>query len=85
VQIRLNESELSLAFAMGGYKFDKGREVLNQNILSWLGQRPAPVTVTQSRQYHKNDNAHAEQKNRPTSGSVWGGGASRSCVWSGID
>lgn len=63
IQIRLNESELSLPFAMLGYDSDNGGEVLNQSILRWLGQRPAPVTVTRSRPYHKNDNAHVEQKN----------------------
>lgn len=63
IQIRLNESELSLPFAMLGYDSDNGGEVLNQSILRWLGQRPSPVTVTRSRPYHKNDNAHVEQKN----------------------
>ena len=63
IQMRLNESELSLPFAMLGYDSDNGGEVLNQSILRWLQQRPAPVSVTRSRPYHKNDNAHVEQKN----------------------
>lgn len=63
IQIRLNESESSLPFPMLGYDSDNGGEVLNQSILRWLQQRPAPVSVTRSRPYHKNDNAHVEQKN----------------------
>ena len=63
IQTRLNESELSLPFPMPGYDSDNGSEVPNQSILRWLGQRPSPVTATRSRPYHKNDNAHVEQKN----------------------
>ena len=48
---------------MPGYDSDNGSEVPNQSILRWLGQRPSPVTATRSRPYHKNDNAHVEQKN----------------------
>src|ERR1017187_3852812 len=29
----------------------------------WTGQRPQPVLFTRSRPYHKNDNAHVEQRN----------------------
>ena len=63
IQERLNESEQSLPFAMLGYDSDNGGEVLNQSVLRWLQQRPNPVIMTRSRPYHKNDNAHVEQKN----------------------
>jgi hypothetical protein len=60
---RLRESEASLPFALRGYDSDNGGEVLNGAILKWLRERPAPVEVTRSRPYRKNDNAHVEQKN----------------------
>lgn len=56
--------EGQLPFAVRGADSDNGSEFLNHHLLAhWSGRDPA-VEVTRSRPYHKNDNAHVEQKNR---------------------
>lgn len=42
---------------------DCGTEFLNYSMVSYLQNRPRPVTMSRSRPYHKNDSAHVEQKN----------------------
>jgi len=42
---------------------DNGSEFLNHHLWGYLAQRRAPVEFTRSRPYHKDDNAHVEQKN----------------------
>jgi len=59
----LQQCEESLPFAMVGYDSDNGGEVLNTTVGRWLKERERPVEQTRSRPYHKNDNAHVEQKN----------------------
>jgi hypothetical protein len=55
--------EEKLPFAILGFDFDNGSEWLNWTLIKYLQVRPKPVRVTRSRPYHKDDNAHVEQKN----------------------
>jgi len=55
--------EQGLPFAVLGFDFDNGSEWLNWTLIKYLQVRPKPVRVTRSRPYHKDDNAHVEQKN----------------------
>jgi hypothetical protein len=55
--------EKSLPFALLGFDCDNGSEFLNYHLWGYLAQRQWPVESTRSRPYHKNDNAHVEQKN----------------------
>jgi hypothetical protein len=64
VHERLREIESTLPFALVGFDTDNGPEMINEAVLSYLRKRGTPVEVTRSRPYHKNDNAHVEQKNR---------------------
>jgi hypothetical protein len=60
---QLADVEQSLPFALLGVDSDNGSEFLNWHLLRHWQQRQRPVTVTRSRPYHKDDNAHVEQKN----------------------
>ena len=53
----------SLPFALLGSDCDNGSEFLNWTLVRHFQQRPNPVKFTPSRPYHKDDNAHVEQKN----------------------
>jgi hypothetical protein len=55
--------EKSLPFALLGFDCDNGSEFLNHHLWAYMAQRSSPVEFTRSRPYHKNDNAHVEQKN----------------------
>jgi hypothetical protein len=55
--------EQKLPFELLGFDCDNGGEFLNYHLLSDLQARNKPVQFTRSRPYHKNDNAHVEQKN----------------------
>ena len=55
--------EARLPFALRGFDFDNGGEWLNWHLIRHLQNRRQPVAVTRSRPYHKDDNAHVEQKN----------------------
>jgi hypothetical protein len=59
----LQDMEANLPFALLGLDSDNGGEFLNHHVLKWLQKRPAPVFMTRSRPYKKDDNAHVEQKN----------------------
>jgi hypothetical protein len=54
--------ERGLAFALLGFDCDNGSEFLNHHLVRYFAQRPKVVAFTRSRPYHKNDNAHVEQK-----------------------
>ena len=60
---RTRQVEESLPFALLGFDFDNGSEWLNWSLLRYLQHRPQPIRLTRSRPYHKDDNAHVEQKN----------------------
>lgn len=55
--------EASLPFELLGFDCDNGSEFLNYHLLRYFQDRPKAVNFTRSRPYHKNDNAHVEQKN----------------------
>ena len=55
--------EKTLPFPVLGFDFDNGSEWLNWTLIKYLQVRPKPIRVTRSRPYHKDDNAHVEQKN----------------------
>lgn len=55
--------ENHLPFPLLGMDFDNGSEWLNWHLVRYLQERVAPVKLTRSRPYHKDDNAHVEQKN----------------------
>lgn len=57
------EMEAGLPFALLGFDCDNGSEFLNHHLLHYLQARRRPVAFTRSRPYHKDDNAHVEQKN----------------------
>lgn len=61
---RMQQIEQTLPFAIKGCHTDNGGEFLNHTLRRWFKERPVPVVQTRSRPYCKNDNAHAEQKNR---------------------
>jgi hypothetical protein len=59
----LKDIEGSLPFPILGFDCDNGSEFLNWPIHKYFIDRKCPVQFTRSRPYHKNDNAHVEEKN----------------------
>lgn len=57
------DAENNLPFPLLGFDSDNGSEFLNWHLLRHFANRKEPVQFTRSRPYHKNDNAHVEQKN----------------------
>lgn len=55
--------EKTLPFSIKGFDCDNGSEFLNWHLLRYLHDRKRPVQFTRARAYHKNDNAHIENKN----------------------
>ncbi len=55
--------EDSLPFPIKGFDCDNGSEFLNWHLHRHLVERKKPVQFSRSRPYHKNDNAHIEEKN----------------------
>jgi hypothetical protein len=55
--------EQTLPFPILGFDFDNGSEWMNWTLIKYLQVRLKPVRLTRSRPYHKDDNAHVEQKN----------------------
>jgi hypothetical protein len=60
---QLQDVEASLPFPLLGVDSDNGGEFINHHVEAWLRQRSKPVHFTRGRPYHKNDNAHVEQRN----------------------
>jgi hypothetical protein len=60
-QLKLLEE--SLPFPILGFDCDNGGEFLNYHLQRHFAERKSPVQFTRSRAYHKDDNAHIEQKN----------------------
>lgn len=60
---QINDIEHALPFPLLGFDCDNGGEFLNYHLLRHFSQRKCPVQFTRSRAYHKDDNAHVEQKN----------------------
>lgn len=59
----LADIRAALPFDLLGLDADNGGEFLNWHVIQWCRQGPRPIELTRSRPYHKNDNAHVEQKN----------------------
>lgn len=55
--------EKGLPFEILGFDCDNGSEFLNHHLWRYFANRKRGVQFTRSRPYHKNDNAHVEQKN----------------------
>ena len=53
-----------MPFPLLGFDSDNGSELLNWHLHAWFQKRKQPVGWTRTREYHKNDNAHVEQKTR---------------------
>ena len=60
---QIRDMESSLPFNLLGFDCDNGAEFLNYHLMRHFAQRDKPVQFTRSRPYHKDDNAHVEQKN----------------------
>jgi len=60
---QIADVEGSLPFPLLGFDCDNGSEFLNYHLLRHFTERTQPVSFTRSRAYHKDDNAHVEQKN----------------------
>jgi hypothetical protein len=60
---QLRDIETRLPFALWGIDHDHGGELLNWHVLRYCQERRAPVQMSRSRPYHRDDNAHIEQKN----------------------
>jgi hypothetical protein len=60
---QIRDVEKTLPFTIFGFDCDNGSEFLNYHLVKYFTQRHRPVTFTRSRAYHKDDNAHIEQKN----------------------
>lgn len=55
--------EEALPFLILGVDTDNGGEFLNHHLHDYFTKRKPPVEMSRSRPYHKNDQAHVEQKN----------------------
>jgi hypothetical protein len=60
---QIKDVETCLPFDILGFDSDNGSEFLNHHLLRHFTERKKPVQFTRSRAYHKDDNAHVEQKN----------------------
>ena len=60
---QIKDVERMLPFPLLGFDSDNGGEFLNYHLFRHFTQRKQPISFTRSRAYHKDDNAHIEQKN----------------------
>jgi hypothetical protein len=60
---QIADVESSMPFPILGFDCDNGSEFLNYHLVRHFTERTKPVAFTRSRAYHKDDNAHVEQKN----------------------
>lgn len=63
VRNAMESIERNLPFKFRSIQTDCGTEFLNYLMMKYFQHRPAPVVMSRSRPYQKNDNAHVEQKN----------------------
>lgn len=59
----IESMQQALPFPIRGFDCDNGSEFLNWHLLRHFSKQKPPVQFTRSRPYHKNDNAHIEEKN----------------------
>jgi hypothetical protein len=62
---QIKDIEKKLPFKLLGFDCDNGSEFLNYHLIRYFSDRPKArmVQFSRSRPYHKDDNAHVEQKN----------------------
>lgn len=62
---QIKDIEKRLPFKLLGFDCDNGSEFLNYHLIRYFSDRPKArlVQFSRSRPYHKDDNAHVEQKN----------------------
>lgn len=60
---QIKDIENYLPFPLLGFDCDNGGEFLNYHLLRHFTNRKKQISFTRSRPYHKDDNAHVEQKN----------------------
>jgi hypothetical protein len=61
---QIKNIQAGLPFALKGFDCDNGSEFLNHHLVRFFSEhRPRKIHFTRARPYHKNDNAHVEQKN----------------------
>jgi hypothetical protein len=60
---QIQQVENTFPFPILGFDCDNGGEFLNYHLQRHFTERKQPVQFTRSRAYHKDDNAHIEQKN----------------------
>jgi len=63
VKKAMESIEEALPFPILGFDCDNGSEFLNWHLIKFFTNRKRPVQFSRSRAYHKNDNAHIENKN----------------------
>lgn len=63
VRNAMDSIEKTLPFKIKSIQTDCGTEFLNYVMMRYFQHRTAPVVMSRSRPYQKNDNAHVEQKN----------------------
>jgi hypothetical protein len=63
VKKAMESIESGLPFKLKSIQTDCGSEFLNYRMMRYFENRITPVTMSRSRPYQKNDNAHVEQKN----------------------
>ena len=63
VKDAMQSIEEALPFPIRGFDCDNGSEFLNWHLIKFFTDRKRPVQFTRARPYHKNDNAHIENKN----------------------
>jgi len=63
VLAQIKDVEKMLPFPLLGFDSDNGSEFLNYHLFRHFTDRKQPINFTRSRAYHKDDNAHIEQKN----------------------
>ena len=60
---QIKNVQTTLPFPLKGFDCDNGGEFINHHLIKHFGNKIMPVQFTRSRSYHKDDNAHIEQKN----------------------
>lgn len=60
---RFAETEQALPCEIRAVDFDNGTEFLNAHFMAYFRDHQSAISLSRSRPYHKNDNAHIEQKN----------------------
>ena len=60
---QMDDLQATLPFGLWGIDSDNGGEFINHQLVAYCAEQDPPIAMTRSRAYHKNDQAHIEQKN----------------------